>query len=371
MRRSLFAFAVAALLLALSAPAPAAPTGDEPIPYRQVEIVFALDTTGSMSSMISATKQKIWSIVRALSEAESTPAIQLGFVAYRDRNDAYVTQRIPLTQDIDAAYVRLMEFEAGGGGDTPESVNQALHEAVSLSKWSEGADTLRVVFLVGDAPPKMNYGDDVPYPHSCARAAQMGIRVHTIQCGGDTETRKIWREIATCARGNYFAVTQGELSRSIETPFDVQLALHARLLDGTILPYGNDEQQELQHQRLDAARTIDKKAPAEAKAERARVKARAAGLVTDGDLVSDVQSGAADLASMPEDRLPPQLRNLPPERRRQYLDDLFRQRRGLRSEIEWFSHERDQYIQEHYSQDDALDRRVIRALLGSAEPESD
>ena len=371
MKRSQFAFGLAALLLALCSPAQASPTENSTVSYKQVEIVFALDTTGSMSSMIAATKQKIWSIVRALSEAESTPTIQLGFVAYRDRSDAYVTQRVPLTQDIDTAYVRLMEFEAGGGGDTPESVNQALHEAVSLSRWSDGTDTLRVVFLVGDAPPQMNYGDDVPYPRSCALAAEMGIRVHTIQCGRNAETRKIWREIATCARGEYFAIAQRELNESIKTPFDRQLALHARLLDGTILPYGSDEQQELQHQRLDAARTIDKEAPAEAKAERARYKAGMESLVADGDLVSDVQSGATDLASIADDWLPPRLRKLPSEQRRQYLDDLFRRRRGLRSEIEWFSRERDKYIQEHYRRDDSLDRRVIRSLLGPADPERD
>ena len=36
-----------------------------------------------------------------------------------------------LTDDIDAMYGHLRGFAAGGGGDTPESVNEALDEAIN------------------------------------------------------------------------------------------------------------------------------------------------------------------------------------------------------------------------------------------------
>ena len=372
MRRSIVALGLLTLLLSPSAPSSGAPVDDLQGAYAQVDLVFVLDTTGSMSGMIAATKQKIWSIVSALTEIDSETEIRLGFVAYRDRKDAYVTRRVPLTRDIDAAYVQLMGFEAGGGGDTPESVNQALDEAVNLFQWSRTPGTLRVIFLVGDAPPHMDYSNDVPYPQSCALAARMEIRIHTIQCAANPHTRRIWREIATCARGDYFAIARPGSRQPIKTPFDWQLALHARLLDKTILPYGSEQQQEAQRKQLEASRTIDKEAPAEAKAERARFRARTGSLVAEGDLVSDVQSGATDLASVPEERLPSELRQIPAERRRQYVDDLFQQRRGLQSEIEWFSVERDKYIKDQYSgRDDSLDRRVLRSLLESRDDESE
>src|SRR5262245_15962877 len=56
---------------------------------KRVEVVFVLDTTGSMEGLIAAAKEKIWSIATTLSNANSAPEIRMGLVAYRDRGDAY------------------------------------------------------------------------------------------------------------------------------------------------------------------------------------------------------------------------------------------------------------------------------------------
>ena len=363
MTRTLSALGMLVVLCAPSVSSRATPPGNATMTATRVKIVFALDTTGSMSGMISESKQKIWSIMRALADIEPAPEIRLGLLAYRDRGDEYVTELVPLTRDIDAVYLQLMGFEAQGGGDGPESVNQALHEALTRVEWSEGPGTLRAIFLVGDAPPHMDYLEDVPYPSSCALAAQRGIRISTIQCGNHPGTREVWEKIAACAQGDYFAIERPGSSTPITTPFDWQLALHSRLLDKTILPYGAEEQHEAHRRRLEASRTIDAKASDEAKAERARFKASAESLVEEGDLVDDVQLGA-DLASIPEERLPDELKQIPEEFRQQYVEDLAEQRRGLQSEIEWFAEKREQYIETHYGdQDEALDRRVLRSLL--------
>src|SRR5439155_871771 len=83
----------------------------------------------------------------------------VGLVAYRDRGDAYITKVIDLTDDLDEVHKQLMGFKAEGGGDEPESVNQALDDAVHKVKWSTGKKTLRIIFLVGDAAPHMDYKD--------------------------------------------------------------------------------------------------------------------------------------------------------------------------------------------------------------------
>ena len=150
--------------------------------------MFVLDTTSSMTGLITAAKDKIWSIANTLASADPTPDIRMGLVGYRDRGDAYVTIFTPLSDDLDAVYARLIQFEAVGGGDTPESVNQALYEAVTKPDWSSSPAVYRVIFLVGDAPPKMNYPGDVKYGRSCAWAAQNDIVINTVQCGSMPET---------------------------------------------------------------------------------------------------------------------------------------------------------------------------------------
>ena len=94
----------------------------------RIEVVFVLDTTSSMSGLIQAAKEKIWSIASTMASAQQNPDIKIGLVAFRDRGDTYVTKILNLSTDLDSMYAKLMDFRAQGGGDTPESVNQALHE---------------------------------------------------------------------------------------------------------------------------------------------------------------------------------------------------------------------------------------------------
>src|SRR5687767_13502840 len=108
-----------------------------------VEVVFCLDTTGSMGGLIDAAKQKIWAISNQIAGGTPTPQIKVGLVAYRDRGDEYVTKLTDLTDDLDAIHGQLMGFRAGGGGDTPESVNQALNEAVNKMTWSKQPKALK------------------------------------------------------------------------------------------------------------------------------------------------------------------------------------------------------------------------------------
>ena len=58
-----------------------------PAGTKRVEVVFVLDTTGSMGGLIAAAKEKIWSIASTLAQAQQAPEISMGLVAYRDRGD--------------------------------------------------------------------------------------------------------------------------------------------------------------------------------------------------------------------------------------------------------------------------------------------
>ena len=96
----------------------------------------------------------------------------MGLVAYRDIGDDYVTKTFDLTTDIQDLYANLLELRARGGGDWPESVNEALHVGVTKLSWTQGPEICRIMFLVGDAPPHMDYAQDTKYPEVLQHRAQ-------------------------------------------------------------------------------------------------------------------------------------------------------------------------------------------------------
>jgi len=140
-----------------------------------VEVAFVLDTTGSMGGLIEGAKRKIWSIATAIVDSNPDADIRMGLVAYRDIGDDYVTRTFDLTADIQDLYANLLELKARGGGDWPESVNEALDVAVNKLRWTQASDVRRIVFLVGDAPPHMDYAQDTKYPTTLAVAKQKDI----------------------------------------------------------------------------------------------------------------------------------------------------------------------------------------------------
>lgn len=49
------------------------------------------------------------------------------------------------------------------------------------------------MFLVGDAPPHMDYANDVEYPRTAAAAKQKGIVINTVQCRQNSATTGQWQ----------------------------------------------------------------------------------------------------------------------------------------------------------------------------------
>ena len=173
-----------------------------------------------MGGLIEGAKQKIWSIASKIATGKPTPKLRIGLVGYRDKGDAYITKTYPLSEDIDDIYAKLTAFQAQGGGDTPESVNQALNEGVTKMKWSKDQKVLKIIFLVGDAPPHMDYKQDVKYLDSCKLAMKKDLIINTIQCGNMAATTPIWMEIARNAEGKFARILQDGGVMAIVTPFD-------------------------------------------------------------------------------------------------------------------------------------------------------
>ncbi len=312
-----------------------------------IEVCFVLDTTGSMGGLIEGAKQKVWSIANEILSSKPVPDLRIGLIGYRDRKDAYVTQVHDLSEDIDDVYAKLMKFQAQGGGDTPESVNQALHEAVTKIKWNKSKKVLKLVFLVGDAPPHMDYQDDVKYPEVCKKAVKKDLIINTVQCGNMASTTPIWKEIAKLAEGDYVAIAQTGGVAAITTPVDAEIAKLNRELGVTVVAYGSAGGRLAVEKKLKLATEADDEVAADrlsvlslkSKAvsvfsSSAPAPAAGAYIDGDGDLVAGLASGKYDYDKIEEDKLSDELKKMTPEKRKVYLKEQVAKRAELQKKLD-------------------------------------
>ncbi|MCI0667577.1 MAG: VWA domain-containing protein [Methylococcaceae bacterium] len=346
---------------------------DAPAKHSKIEVVFVLDTTGSMSGLIQAAKEKIWSIAGSMASADSQPEIRMGLVAYRDRGDDYVTRIVDLSEDLDTMYATLMDFQANGGGDGPESVNQALHDAIHKISWSQAENVYRVVFLVGDAPPHMDYPDDVKFPGSLAAAVQKGIIVNAIQCGQNQDTGEAWQQVAQLGYGKYLQVEQGGNAVAVKTPYDEKLAELSASLDSTRLYYGTAEEKARKADKLKATEKLHQAASVESQARRAAFNASKSGdanLAGKGDLVDDVSSGRMDLADIEPESLPEPMKPMAQQARAALIKEKAELRGKLKKEIQDLAAKRSEFMKEQLEErdgaKDSLDQRLYDVVREQA-----
>src|SRR5262249_16685516 len=93
-------------------------------------------------------------------------------------------------------------------------------------------------YLVGDAPPHLDYADDVPYATTCRLACEKGILINTIQCGSTDSTTRYWKEIAAKAEGRFVQIAQDGGVQTVSTPFDARLAQINTAPARSTVPYG-------------------------------------------------------------------------------------------------------------------------------------
>jgi Mg-chelatase subunit ChlD len=366
-RRQLFCSmaALAAVAgLSLSTPGQAAPVEKK---RPKVEVVFCLDTTGSMGGLIEGAKAKIWAICNQIASGKPTPELKVGLVAYRDRGDVYITKVFDLTDDLDTVHGHIKEFKAEGGGDTPESVNQALDDAVNKIKWSTDRRTLRIIFLVGDAPPHMDYPDDVKYPQTCRKACEKGILINTIQCGADPECTKIWKEIAVKSEGSFVAIPQdGGTTVAIATPFDKDLSGINDELARTTLVFGNRATQQAGQKKNDDARKLT----TESAASRIAYQCKN-GWCANYDLLDCIKQGKVKLEELKKEELPEQLQKMTVKEQKAYLDNLEQRRKELNGKVLALDKKRSDFIAKKQAEDAAtnknsFDNQVLVVLRNQA-----
>ena len=362
-----------------AAPQPPSPQGQIPPSQQQdrprIDVVFVLDTTGSMSGLIEGAKQKIFSIASRIAQGKPTPRVRVGLVAYRDVGDAYVTKRFALTEDLDGLFTHLRQLQADGGGDTPEHVGRGLGEAVSKLEWDERRETMKLIFLVGDAPPAERR-DDWNFKHWVKRAADKHIVVNTVRCGADADTEVSWKFAAKTTDGLYESLAQSGGMVAVATPYDAELArVNAELASKTLYA-GKKEAQVANRARADQMKELAPEAAAERiqylKTTRGAGKGAAAAASVSS--APEAVGGAVDLAAQPEalagvkdDELPAELSGLSAKARQEKVTAMAGERKALEEKAAKLAADRDSWRAKNVSdKEDSFDANVMRSVKSKA-----
>ena len=184
--------------------------GPRPVPGRvSLDILFIFDTTGSMGEEIERLRRTIELIYLNLSSIPGRPLVRFGMVLYKDRRDEYVTRVVPLTDNLEAFQAELNHVQASGGGDLPEDLQEALKDSIQRIQWSR--DGIRMAFIITDAPPHLDYGQQYTYREAVKDARGMGIKMFTVGSGGlDINGEYVLRQISQYTNAKYIFLTFGE-----------------------------------------------------------------------------------------------------------------------------------------------------------------
>ncbi|MGE0431382.1 MAG: laminin B domain-containing protein [Planctomycetota bacterium] len=180
-----------------------------------LDLVFAIDTTGSMQGAIDSVKQSAAAIIRELQLR--SPSLRVGLVAFKDKagDGASARSVSVLTTDVQARLAELSAFGAsGGGGDGPEDALYGLQGALDMqwrAQTDTGAAVARAIILITDAPFKLDGsgadadGRTISTVAAAARAA--GIHIYPLPIGSNTTLADHARSLAFGAGGEVLSAS--------------------------------------------------------------------------------------------------------------------------------------------------------------------
>ena len=208
--------------------------------------------------------------------------------------------------------------------------------------WSRGSQVYKVVFLVGDAPPHMDYPNDVPYSKTARLAKDADIVINTIQCGSLASTTPVWQEIALAGAGQYAAIAQSGAMLAFTTPVDNELARLNRELAGTVVAYGDAEARAVVRGKLE--RSVS--APAPTVAARLAYMQKMGGRIASGasDLVDAVKAGLVDASKLAPKDLPAEMREMDADERAAYVETKIAEREEIQRQVAELNDQREDYV---------------------------
>jgi Mg-chelatase subunit ChlD len=173
----------------------------------RLDLLFLLDTTGSMGDELARIQETIDSIAARIDAFSPRPEIRYGLVAYKDVDDEYVTRPYAFTTDLDDFRRALAALSADGGGDTPEALDEALYEGMVRMEWRD-EPTVRLAFLVADAGSHVPGPSQFTYLDGTREAVARGVKIYPIAASNtDPQAEYVFRQLAQQTMAGFVFLT--------------------------------------------------------------------------------------------------------------------------------------------------------------------
>ena len=163
---------------------------DEIDDKNNLDVVFAIDATGSMKNDLAVLKKDL--MPSLLDTFKNAPDARFGLLFYRDYGDSFSYKELPVrvfdfTSNLTTFSKNLNSIKIIGkeGGDIPEAVYEAVYASSEFYKWRSGVSKL--IILIGDAEPHPTPRGTKKYSKDYVMlvASQKNIKLRTILLPND------------------------------------------------------------------------------------------------------------------------------------------------------------------------------------------
>ncbi|WP_185205083.1 VWA domain-containing protein [Chryseobacterium sp. C3] len=338
------------------------------IKENKIQVALLLDTSNSMDGLIDQAKSRLWNIVNTLTTLKyngKAPQVEIALYEYGNdglRDENYIRQVTPLTQDLDLVSEKLFALRTNGGS---EYCGAVIRDASMNLKWDENNQSMKLIYIAGNEPfdqGRISYKEVIP------TAKRKNIYTNTIFCGSrDEGIRTFWQNGASLGEGKYFNIDSDQKVIYIETPYDVRISECNTKLNDTYIYYGSHGSEFKNKQMLQ-----DKNAEVQSVSnavERTVAKSKKNAYKNDHwDLVDRAEKDVNFMSGVKAEELPAELKGKSKEEIKKAVAEKSAEREKIQKEIEVLSKKRQDFIDAEMkkrgnSEADDLGKAIEKSVL--------
>lgn len=309
-----------------------------------IKVALLLDTSNSMDGLINQAKTQLWEIVNELSFAKygiKKPDLEIALYEYgNDRlesADGYIRQVLGFSNDLDEISEKLFSLTTNGG---KEYCGQVITSSLKELEWGKNKNDLRLIFIAGNEPFTQG---KIDYREAVADAKEKDVIINTIYCGSyNTGISGKWKDGAELGGGDYMTIEQDKKIIQIVTPYDSDILILNKKLNGTYIYFGSIGKNRADRQKVQDENATNMSAPVSVKRTVSKVSRFYDN--SEWDLVDKSEKGEIDYKKLDKKKLPKKLQNMSDKELKSYVEEQKKIRKDIKAQISELNKKRRAYI---------------------------